>query len=170
LDVWPESRLGRQALARWYREQGWTSAALLMEEKPMPGQSKPQDTKASLEIGMAQFHQGQLQTARETLLTALNFTTADSPSLGTHLNYIGSCYLHLHQPGMAIQFLKVALAAEQHQKFAYTNLGLAYERIQLSGPAEEAFRKAIEVAPDVSWTEQARQGLLRLESKGSIDP
>ena len=64
----------------------------------------------------------------------------------------------------AINEFQIAVKLASKDKYAYTNLGIAYEKLGDMNSAVKYWRTAVRVAPDCKWTEKAREGIKKFET------
>lgn len=82
-----------------------------------------------------------------------------------HAN-LGEAYYRLKQHSEAIKSLEMAIALNQKHPRAHTTLGLAYEATGNKEGAVQEYEMAINVAPDDSYTNIARQRLAEIKKAG----
>lgn len=80
-------------------------------------------------------------------------------------NNLGAIYLFkMNLLEDAINEFQTAVKLDSKDKYAYTNLGIAYEKLGDMNSAVKYWKKAIAVAPDCKWTEKAREGIKKFET------
>ena len=103
---------------------------------------QPQNAMAFEGEGEALFRLGQYDKAQESFEKALQL----NPKLWRSHNFLGVLYDYKHQPAMAIEEYREAIANRPNDAYLYNNLGVAYS---LSGRLDEAlaaFRSALSYA------------------------
>lgn len=103
--------------------------------------------------------EGRFQEATREYLAALKEDSQNADVLSN----LGSALFKMGDYRKAAEYLEQAVRFETRHSRAYTTMGLAYEEMGQFVKAKEAFQKAVEVAPDVPYTQVARDRLQLLE-------
>ena len=98
---------------------------------------------------------GRIQEALQYYRKALEY----DPNNGNIYNNLGAALYKLQDYDKAARYLEQATSIDAKNSRAYITLGLAYEAMGRREEAREAFTKAVELAPELDYTEVARQHL-----------
>jgi tetratricopeptide (TPR) repeat protein len=118
-------------------------------------QADPGFADAHCNLGTAHYNQGERDRARACYEEALEHNSEHveaSFNLGNLLEEEG-------QREAALSRYKVATRADPFFPDAQLNLALLYEKLQLPRKAREHWRRYLQLVPDGSWAEIARQHL-----------
>jgi len=153
-DVAPRNALLRYYLGCIYQDQGGQDSAA-EQEYLRAVEYNPSYTEARINLAVLLSRQGRYEEALDQLQSAQRL----APDQTVMLYALGYIYLQTNRHREAIEpFSRLARLEPRHQ-FVYTNLGLCYEAVGQREQAKANFQKAIEVAPDESWTDVARAHL-----------
>ena len=118
-------------------------------------QADPEFADAHCNLGTAHYNRGERDRARACYEEALRH---DSEHVEANYN-LGNLLEEAGQREAALSRYKIAIRADPWFPDAQLNLALLYEKFELRRKAKEHWRRYLQLVPDGSWAEIARQHL-----------
>ena len=119
-------------------------------------QADPEFADAHCNLGTVHYNRGDRARARACYEEALKY---DSEHVEANFN-LGNLLEETGQQEAALRRYKIAVRADPFFPDAQLNLALLYEKFDLRRKAREHWRRYLQLVPDGSWSEIARQHLV----------
>jgi Flp pilus assembly protein TadD len=156
VEISPTHSSARYNLGWVYDQQGKTVLAEQAYAKTL--EINPAYPEPRINLAISQTKRGAFNEALNNLLTA----QTHAPDHSVMLYALGDVNMRLNRHQDGIQALNRLIQKEPQHRLAYTLLGLCYEGLGNKEQARAHFQKAIEVAPQETYTNTAREHLAKL--------
>jgi tetratricopeptide (TPR) repeat protein len=156
IEMQPSNTKARYNLGWVYDNQGKTALAETAYLETL--EYKPSYPEPRINLGILLMKQGRYPEATEQLESATRY----APDHQVLLYALGDLYMRTNRHQDAITSLAQLAARNPRHQLVHTMLGLCYESVGNKAQAKTHYQKAIEVAPQEAYTNNARQGLARL--------
>jgi protein O-mannosyl-transferase len=156
VEISPTHTSARYNLGWVYDQQGKTVLAEQAYAKTL--EINPSYPEPRINLAISQTKRGALNEALNNLLTA----QTHAPDHSVMLYALGDVNMRLNRHQDGINALSRLIQKEPQHRLAYTMLGLCYEGLGNKEQARANFQKAIEIAPQETYTNTAREHLAKL--------
>ncbi len=153
LEIMPSNTAARYNLGWAYDKEGKNDLAEQEYRKTL--EYNPAYPEPRINLAGLLSRQGRIQDALEQLQIAQQY----APEHSVMLYNLGDTYMRMGRYQEAVSPLTQLIRQDPRNPKAYTSLGLCYERLGDKEQAKTYFQKAVEVAPDDTYTNVARERL-----------